>query len=71
MTELVLNAIYRIKLCSDDEIRQWQYLGPDSRSLIWWRDVETGAEFNESSLMYAWEIVPDEEAPLTNKDRNS
>ncbi len=70
MTELVPNSIYRIKLCSD-EIRQWQYLGPDSISQVWWRDVETGAEFNESSLMYAWEIVSDEEAPLTSKDRNS
>ncbi len=56
MANLVPNAIYRIALC-DGEHRLWQYLGPDERSHIWWRDVETGAEFNESSLMYAWEIV--------------
>ncbi len=61
MAELVVNAIYRIALC-DGEILQWQYLGPDARGTACWRDAETGNEFSESSLMYAWEIV-DGDAP--------
>jgi hypothetical protein len=48
--------IYDIELCSG-ESRHWQYLGPDSRAQIWWRDTESGLEFSEASLMYAWHIV--------------
>lgn len=59
MTDLISNTIYRIALCSG-ELRRWRYLGPDTRSQVWWRDTETGLEFNESSLMYAWQIIPDE-----------
>lgn len=55
MSELVINDVYAIELCSG-EIRYWQYLGPDSRRLIWWLDTETKQEFNETSLMYAWSI---------------
>lgn len=55
MDALVVNAVYLIELCSG-EMRQWQYLGSDSRRLIWWRDVETDQEFNENSLSYAWQI---------------
>lgn len=47
---------YLIELCSGER-RYWRYLGPDSRALIWWRDAETGKEFNEGSLMYAWQIL--------------
>lgn len=49
-------AIYDIKLCSG-ESRRWEYLGPDSREQLWWRDTESGLEFSESNLMYAWHIV--------------
>jgi len=56
MPELVINAIYRIELCSGEQ-REWQYLGQDSRRLVWWKDIETGEEFSENSLMYAWKIL--------------
>ena len=59
MTEPILNNEYRIALCSG-EIRRWRYLGQDELSQVWWLDVETGLEFNESSLMYAWQIVAEE-----------
>lgn len=61
-------AIFRIELCSG-EIRRWRYLGADARSLVWWRDMESGQEFNESSLMYAWRILDEEnERPLAAQD---
>ena len=50
------NGIYEIELCSGERLR-WQYLGLDSVTGIWWRNLETGREFNEASLMYAWQIV--------------
>ena len=62
MDELTVNSVYTIELCSG-EIRQWQYLGPDSRRQVWWMDVETGQEFNEASLMYAWSVTGRSEAP--------
>jgi len=62
MTKLRLNAIYRIELCSG-ESRRWKYLGPNNSSQVWWCDVETGLEFNESSLMYAWQIIHEEDDP--------
>jgi hypothetical protein len=62
VTEPVLNKEYRIALCSG-EIRRWLYLGQDELSQVWWRDMETGMEFNESSLMYAWQIVTDGNDP--------
>ncbi|NTV71620.1 MAG: hypothetical protein HGA71_15915 [Azonexaceae bacterium] len=55
MDELIINAVYAIELCGG-EVRYWQYLGPDSRRLIWWLDTETKQEFNEAGLMYAWSI---------------
>ena len=54
--EPLAGTTYLIELCSG-ELRHWRYLGPDARSQIWWRDVESGLEFSESSLMYAWQIV--------------
>lgn len=50
------NGIYEIELCSGER-RRWRYLGPDCNTGIWWKDVETGREFNEASLMYSWQIV--------------
>ncbi|MDD5248118.1 MAG: hypothetical protein PHY45_03980 [Rhodocyclaceae bacterium] len=55
-----LQAIYEVEFCSGEH-RRWRYLGPDSRSLNWWQDVETGREFSEASVMYAWQIVPAED----------
>ncbi len=61
MDQPVVNAIYRIELCGG-EVRRWQYLGQDDRSEPWWRDIETGREFSESSVMYAWEIIGRDDA---------
>lgn len=60
--EPIPDSIYLIELCSGEQ-RHWRYLGPDSRAVIWWRDEESGREFNEGSLMYAWRIVLIEESP--------
>lgn len=56
------NGIYLIELCSG-EIRRWRFCGVDSRSQIWWCDLETGREFSETSVMYSWEIVRKEDLP--------
>ena len=56
MIEVEPNEIYEIELCSG-EGRRWLYCGSDSQSQIWWRDLETGREFNESSVMYTWTII--------------
>lgn len=53
---LEVGEIYAIELCSG-ESRRWQYLGPDGREQVWWHDTESGLEFAEASLMYAWHIV--------------
>jgi len=50
------DSIYLIELCSGEQ-RHWRYLGPDSRAMIWWKDMDSGREFNEGSLMYAWWII--------------
>jgi len=59
------NGIYEIELCSGERLR-WQYLGPDSVTGIWWRNLETGREFNEASLMYAWRIISKHDDLLTS-----
>lgn len=51
--------VYLIELCSGEQ-RRWRYLGTDARGTPWWRDEENGLEFNEGSLMYAWQIVSQE-----------
>ena len=48
-----------IRLCSGEE-RRWRYEGSDARGAVWWRDVETGASFSESSLLYVWEVLHEE-----------
>jgi hypothetical protein len=50
------DATYVIKLCSGEQ-RRWRFLGQDRQGAAWWRDLETSLEFNEGSLMYAWQIV--------------
>jgi len=51
-----VDATYLIELCSGEQ-RRWRYLGQDKKGSAWWRDLETSLEFNEGSLMYAWQIV--------------
>lgn len=48
--------IYLIELCSGER-RRWCYRGGDALGAHWWRDMESGQEFNEASLMYAWQII--------------
>ncbi len=52
-------CVYLVRLCSGEE-RHWCYEGSDARDTAWWRDVETGISFSESSLLYVWEIVREE-----------
>ncbi|MBW7903398.1 MAG: hypothetical protein H3C26_18150 [Rhodocyclaceae bacterium] len=47
---------YLVELCSGER-RCWRCLGADARGQTWWRDLESGLEFNEGSLMYAWRVV--------------
>lgn len=61
MTAPIPDAIYRIELCSGEH-RLWRYRGPDGRAAKWWQDVESGREFSETSLMYAWKIIAREES---------
>jgi hypothetical protein len=56
MTELEVQAVYRIRLCSGEE-RRWRFLGHDALSRTRWRDMDSGREFNETSLLYVWEII--------------
>jgi hypothetical protein len=55
-------AVYVIELCSGERCR-WRYLGPEpGEAEPRWHDLESGREFRESSLMYAWKVIA-EEAP--------
>lgn len=51
------NAIYRIELCSGEQ-RRWRCLPPrPGETARWWRDMDSGREFSEASLLYAWRIT--------------
>jgi len=63
-----VKGIYEIELCSGEHV-SWQYLGPDSITGIWWRDMESGREFNETSLMYSWRIVLRQDDPSAGKEK--
>ena len=52
----VPQAVYEIELCSGERCR-WRYLGLDVRQEPVWRDLASGREFGESSVMYAWKIL--------------
>ncbi|HJV93353.1 MAG TPA: hypothetical protein VJ572_07715 [Azonexus sp.] len=69
MTQPQANAIYQIELCSGER-RRWRCLAyrPDDATR-WWRDLESGREFNEASLMYAWRILSQEDDPLPDESR--
>jgi len=56
MITLEPQVIYLIKLCSGEQ-RRWQYLRTDGLTRTVWRDMDTGREFNETSVLYVWEIV--------------
>ena len=61
MTELLPHTVYHIELCSGEQVplalpRGWERAG------AWWRDEETGLEFNEGGLLYAWHVVAAEDA---------
>jgi len=58
MDALIPDAIYLIELCSGER-RRWRYRGPGAGAgeTVWWRDIDSGREFIEASLMYAWTII--------------
>lgn len=58
--DLQIGCTYLIRLCSG-ELRRWRHEGSDARGVVWWRDMETGIDFSENSLMYVWEIVSEAE----------
>ncbi len=53
---LLPHSLYRIELCSGEQ-RCWRYRGEDAQGNRWWRDEESDQEFNEASLMYAWQVL--------------
>jgi len=61
MIEAEQTGIYEIELCSGER-RRWRCCGADAQSQRWWRDLETGREFTETSVMYAWTIIRKEDA---------
>ena len=61
MTELLPHTVYHIELCSGEQ-RRWRSLGAGAGGAAWWRDEETGLEFNEGGLLYAWHVVAAEDA---------
>jgi len=67
VTPPVAGRVYRVALCSG-ELRRWRCLGTDARGAMWWRDEESGSEFNEGALMYAWHLIgeaPADEPPTS------
>lgn len=68
MPEPVAGRIYLIALCSGEQ-RRWRCLGYDARGTMRWCDLESGLEFGEASLMYAWTILGEEAAPTAGRDR--
>ena len=56
-----LNAVYVVELCSGEQ-RRWCYRGVDRRGVGWWKDMETGVEFSDTSLLYVWQLLR-KEAP--------
>lgn len=57
-----LGEVYLVELCSGEQ-RHWRYLGPDAHLNTWWCDLETGREFIESNVMYAFQIFGADEPP--------
>lgn len=61
MGKLERNTVYTIELCNGER-RRWRCLAQNSDSeQVWWRDEESGTEFTEASLMYAWQILGKDE----------
>lgn len=54
---------YEVELCSGER-RLWTCLGMDTGVNHWWRDTETGREFSEASLLYAWTIIGEHRAAI-------
>ncbi len=54
--KLQAGTVYLIELCSGEQCR-WQFLGEDAAQRCWWRDLESGREFDDAGLMYAWRVV--------------
>ncbi|HEX6735579.1 MAG TPA: hypothetical protein VF096_12275 [Azonexus sp.] len=58
------NVNYLVELCSGER-RCWRCLPPrPGEAARWWRDLGSGREFSEASLMYAWRILSREDDSL-------
>jgi len=69
MSEPQADAIYLIELCSGER-RRWRCLAHRPGDATgWWRDLDSGREFNEASLMYAWRILAKEDDPMPKEPR--
>ena len=53
-----------------EDVFTLEKIGEDAQGNRWWRDEESGQEFNEASLMYAWQVLgpaPDD-LPAFNRE---
>lgn len=57
-------VVYVVELCSGEK-RRWRHCGVDGRGVGWWRDMETGVEFSDTSLLYVWQILQREDESPT------
>ena len=66
-----VNGDYLIELCSG-ESRHWRCLPPrPGEASHWWRDLDSGREFSEGSLMYAWRILSREDDARPDERRST
>jgi len=57
MIEPQADAIYLVELCSGER-RRWRCLAARAgEAERWWCDLESGHEFAERELMYAWRLL--------------
>ncbi len=69
MIEPQPDAIYLVELCSGER-RHWRCLAARPGEVArWWRDLDSGREFAESGLMYAWRILARADADLPEPRR--
>lgn len=71
MIEPQADAIYLVELCSGER-RRWRCLVTGAGEAVRrWRDLESGREFTERELMYAWQLVARLEADCSEPRRSA
>jgi len=58
---LKIGTTVYVELCSG-ELRRWRYLGSIAPLQAGWHDEESGLVFSESSLLYAWRVVREDDS---------